>query len=54
MGFGSPWLPPGSADPWDREYGGIVLLLAAAVAVPVTVLVFRLTRMKMVYRATGA
>lgn len=46
-----PHMTPGSADPWDREHRGIMLMLAAAVTVPVSFLAFRLTRMKTVYRA---
>ena len=47
---GFPHLTPGSADPWDYEHRRMFLLLAAAVAGPVTLVALRATRYRVVYR----
>lgn len=49
---GFPHLTPGSANPYDGEHLGILLMIAAAVAVPVLLITLRATRYRMVYRVS--
>ena len=46
-----PNVTPGSASPYDREHGGLMLAIAAAVILPVSVAVHLQTRWRTVYRA---